>query len=62
MRQIPGQLDWRRLAEQHRPSDPAEIAKEVRRLFGEGRLSERDIETALRLAPGAVRALLQIAA
>lgn len=36
------------LAQQHRPSDPAQLAVEIRRLHHSG-LSRRDIATALRL-------------
>jgi hypothetical protein len=45
---IGGELDWRRLAEAHRPTEPSALAVEVRRLHGTG-WSARDIASALRL-------------
>ena len=48
---VGGALDWRRLADDrdlHRPTDPALIAREVRRLAAGG-LTARDIATSLRL-------------
>jgi len=45
---IPGELDWRRLSEQHRPTEPSQLASEIRRLRATG-LTARDIATSLRL-------------
>jgi len=53
--------DWRARAERHRPEDPAELAREVNRLRAGG-WTVRDIEIALRLAPGAIRPFLEQAA
>ena len=47
-RNIGGVLDWRDLADAHRPEDPAEIAAEIRRQFAGG-LKPRDIATLLRV-------------
>lgn len=52
--------DWRVRAERHRPSDPAALAEEVRRL-ARGGLTERDIGNALKLDPTAVRRYLEAA-
>lgn len=46
---IGGALDWRRLAEQHRPHDLTALAAEVRRLHAEQHMTPRDIAMALRL-------------
>jgi hypothetical protein len=54
---IGGQLDYRRLADLHRPRDPSAIATEVRRLHATG-LTAQDIAAALRLAPDHVLTLL----
>jgi hypothetical protein len=46
--------DWRSLAATvHRPTDPALIASEIRRLHGTG-LTARDVSVALRLDLGVV--------
>lgn len=50
-------FDYRRLAELHRPTNPASIAKEVRRLATQG-LTPTDISTALRIDLVQVRQLL----
>lgn len=50
-------LDYRHRAEQHRPTDPVALAREVRRLSTQG-LTERDIGQTLRLDPASVRFLL----
>ena len=53
---IGGVLDmtaYAQLAQLHRPTDPAALAAEIRRLHRSG-LSARDIAAALRLAPDAV--------
>jgi hypothetical protein len=46
---IGGALDYRRLAELHRPEDPQAIAKEIRRLHASG-LKAGDIAAALGIA------------
>jgi hypothetical protein len=46
---VGGQLDWRRLADLHRPTDRDQLAAEIRRLRASG-LMPRDISTALRIA------------
>jgi DNA-directed RNA polymerase specialized sigma24 family protein len=51
-RDLPGVLDgsaYAALAQLHRPSNPEQLAAEIRRLRGSG-LSPRDIATALRLS------------
>jgi hypothetical protein len=45
------------LAQLHRPTDPAALAAEMRRLHGSG-LTAQDIAAALRLAPDAVSKIL----
>ncbi len=45
--------DWGLLAEMHKPTDPAAIAAEIRRLRATG-LTPRDIANTLRLGLGAV--------
>ena len=40
--------DWRTLADKHRPTDPAVLSAEIRRLAATG-LTARDISTALRI-------------
>jgi hypothetical protein len=52
------QYDWRRLAELHRPTDPAVIAAEVRSLYRQG-LKPRDIAVALRIGVPAVLQVLE---
>jgi hypothetical protein len=54
---IGGTLDYRRLADRHRPADEAGFAAAVRQLAAQG-LRERDIAQHLKLDPGAVRRLL----
>jgi len=44
-----GALEYESLAARHRPSDPAVMAREIRRLADSG-LSARDISVALRLS------------
>ncbi len=46
-------VDYDRLASQHRPTDPAAIAAEIRRLVAGG-LRPRDVSVALRLDLAAV--------
>lgn len=48
MTTIGGVLDYARLAQIHRPSDPVALAEEVRRLSASG-LSPTDIAAALRI-------------
>jgi hypothetical protein len=55
---IGGPVDYARLAQLHKPSDPAAIEREVRRLHAEG-LTARDIAVALRLAPDVVINMLK---
>jgi hypothetical protein len=55
---IGGALDYRRLAELHKPADAAAIAAEIRRLHGDG-LKPRDISIALRISLETVLAALQ---
>ena len=55
---IPGELDWRRLSEQHRPDDPAQLTAEIRRLHATG-LTARDVASALRLDLGLVLEAIQ---
>lgn len=50
-------LDYARLAQQYRPTDPAALAAEVRRLALQG-LTERDIGMALSVNPEQVRRAL----
>ena len=54
---VGGRLDYARLANLHRPADPAAIAREVRRLHNTG-LKPRDIAVALRIAPDQVMNML----
>ena len=59
-RNVGGTLDWRVLAgdrDLHRPSNPALVAAEVRRLAATG-LKANDISIALRLHPTDVHAAL----
>lgn len=56
-RMIPGAMDYSRLAQLHRPTDPAKVRDEVRRLSTTG-LTAVDIATALRLDLAAVREML----
>lgn len=58
MRRIGGQLDYARLAQQHRPTDPASMRAAALELRRSG-LTVADISTALQLGEAAVRALLQ---
>lgn len=58
MRTIGGVLDYRLLANQHRPPDDAAIAEEVKRLSRSG-LTSRDIAQALQLSWPAVEQLLR---
>jgi hypothetical protein len=58
----PGQYDWRYLmgpdrAQQHRPTNPEQMAAEIRRLASTG-LTQRDISVALRVDMGLVLAAL----
>ncbi len=53
-----GQLEWTRLAEAHKPSDPMAVAREVRRLHAES-LSAVDISEALGIALPAVLEMIQ---
>jgi hypothetical protein len=54
--------DWRLLADVHKPTDPAAIAAEIRRLHATG-LKPRDISNTLRLDLGVVlQALRAVAA
>jgi hypothetical protein len=55
---IGGALDYRVLAELHRPRDDAALAAECRRLAAIG-LRARDVATALRLDLGEVLAILK---
>jgi hypothetical protein len=57
MNPIGGALDYAKLAQLHRPTDPAALASQVRELASRG-LTERDIGQHLRLDPSAVRSLL----
>jgi hypothetical protein len=45
---IGGPIDYRRLAELHRPADPNRLATEIRRLHRDG-LTAQDIAAALRI-------------
>ena len=47
-RQGHGLVDWRQMADKHRPTDPQVLAAEIRRLYGTN-LKARDIAIALRL-------------
>jgi hypothetical protein len=59
---MPAAFDWRLLADMHKPTDPAAIAAEIRRLAATG-LKPRDISNTLRLDMGAVlEALREVAA
>ena len=70
MSQQHGTFDWRvlvstvtehdRLANQHRPTELAQLGREVRRLRADG-LTDRDIADALRLDLATVRQCLQVA-
>jgi hypothetical protein len=51
-------LDYERLARQHRPTDQAALAREIRRLYADG-LKPRDIAAALRFDLPAVLTALQ---
>jgi hypothetical protein len=53
--------DYRRVADMHRPTDPAMIAVEIRRLRQTG-LTARDIANSLRVGLGAVLEALRPAA
>ena len=46
--------DWRLLADMHKPTDPAAIAVEIRRLHSDDGLTARDISNTLRLDLGVV--------
>ena len=54
---IGGALDYTRLANLHRPTDPAALAREVRRLANTG-LTPRDVAVMLGLAPSVVADML----
>jgi len=54
------QYNWTHLAQMHRPTDPAVIAAEVRRMYREG-LKVRDIAVALRIGVPAVLQVLDAA-
>lgn len=58
MRSIGGKLDYARLAQMHRPTDTDALAREARRLTGDG-LSVRDVAMALNVSAQAVEALLR---
>jgi len=56
-------FDWRKLADLHKPGDPAAIAIEIRRLHRDNSLTARDISDTLRLDLGVVlHALREVAA
>lgn len=55
---IAGQLDYARLAQQHRPADDATLAANARALATQG-LIERDISDALQVGIEDVRQWLQ---
>lgn len=55
---IGGIMDYSRLAQMNRPSDPVALRDEVRRLNATG-LTAVDISVALRLDPSAVREMLR---
>lgn len=55
---IGGTLDYRLLAQQHRPTDQAALAVEVRRLAQQG-LKPLDIAAALNLTCAAVERVLE---
>jgi len=52
-----GMSAYAQLAQLHRPTDPAALAAEIRRLHSSG-LTARDIAVALRLEPDAVNSTL----
>jgi hypothetical protein len=54
----PAPYDWRKLAELHKPTNPAAIAIEIRRLHSDNCLTARDISNTLRLDLGIVLAAL----
>jgi hypothetical protein len=54
---IGGALDYRRLAELHKPRDELILADEARKLRAQG-LTDRDIGSVLRLDQTAVRRLI----
>jgi hypothetical protein len=54
----PPQHDWRLLADMHKPTDPEQIAVEIRRQHREG-LKPRDIAATLRVDMGVVLAALR---
>lgn len=56
-RSIGGAMDYAALAQKYRPTDPAALAAEVRRLASTG-LSATDISTALRIDLAQVREML----
>lgn len=56
-RVIGGALNYALLAQMHRPTDPAALAAEVRRLASTG-LSVQDISTALRIDLAQVHEML----
>lgn len=57
----PRQLDYAVLAQQHRPSDQSQLAREARQLAARG-LTEGDIGSALKLDVAEVRRLLAASA
>jgi len=59
-RSIGGPLRYDLLAQQHRPTEPAALQAEVRRLANEQRLSASDISVALRLSLPQVREMLAV--
>jgi hypothetical protein len=48
-RNIPGVVDYSRLAQRYRPDEPAKLRDEVRRLAREQKLSARDISASLKI-------------
>jgi hypothetical protein len=58
-RRIGGELDWRALADRHRPRDPGALAREIRRQVASG-LKPRDVASAMRLDLGQVLAALRV--
>ena len=57
-RTVPRLLDYAALAQLHRPTDPAALQAEVRRLASQQRLSATDISVALRVSLPQVREML----
>jgi hypothetical protein len=55
---IGGTLNYARLSQQHRPTDHAQLAAEIRRLASDQNLTPIDISVALRIELAMVRELL----